>query len=96
MIYFVGTECNSARSLRQEYTGCECRYPGHLGYRKGGIDPVTKEKITRRTANMATLVYLVFKNITDEKGFRDNIRIEMNHFVNSLINPIKSSISRMH
>lgn len=61
-------------------------------YNKGGIDPVTGEKISARTRNAAKLVYMAFAPIEAQKSARQNFNSVINNFFNS----IKSSISRMH
>lgn len=61
-------------------------------YRKGGIDPVTGEKISVRTRNAAKLVYMAFKPIESRKSSSQNVNSKINHFFNY----INSSIAKYH
>ncbi|MCJ7933834.1 MAG: hypothetical protein MUW56_09410 [Chryseobacterium sp.] len=58
------------------------------GYKKGQIDPITGQKISQRTYNMARLVYAAFKSIDYQKSVRININTKVNHFYNTIINQI--------
>ncbi len=64
-------------------------------YKKGGIDPVTKEKVSERTYHMAYLVFKLFGNISVTKETRyivaspvklffNNLRTGFNGFINSI------------
>jgi len=63
-----------------------------IGYKKGQIDPITGQKISQRTYNMARLVYSAFKSIDYQKSVRININAKVNHFYNSIINQIPRAI----
>jgi RHS repeat-associated protein len=62
------------------------------GYKKGQMDPITGQKISERTYNMARLVYAAFKSIDYQKSVRININTKANHFYNTIINQIPRSI----
>ncbi|WP_312903060.1 RHS repeat-associated core domain-containing protein, partial [Chryseobacterium taichungense] len=62
------------------------------GYKRGNIDPVTGQKISQRTYNMAKLVYAAFKTISYQKSARINIDTKISHFYNTIINQIPRSI----
>ncbi|WP_316841953.1 hypothetical protein [Pedobacter gandavensis] len=53
-------------------------------YKKGGIDPVTKEKISERTYNMASLVYSAFSRIGITKEARHQVASPVSNFFNNL------------
>lgn len=56
------------------------------------MDPITGQKISQRTYNMARLVYAAFKSIDYQKSVRININTKANHFYNTIINQIPRSI----
>jgi hypothetical protein len=70
-------------------------------YHKGEIDPVTHNKISERTYNVAKLVAALFAPITGSKEGRsvltpkrnvmDELRTGFNSFINSINSQIKSA-----
>ncbi|WP_434394658.1 hypothetical protein [Sphingobacterium spiritivorum] len=65
----------------------------------GGIDPVTGEKISQRTYNIAVLVTLLFSDINAQKSVRNitpQTKKTVNQKYNNFINNVINSISRAY